>query len=514
MPAKRIAMRNIREVLRLRLDSRLTIRQISASTRTSVGAIQKLLKQAESQGLSWPLPAEMDDARLAAMFYPGTDTNSTGRFQLPDWPAVHQQLKRKGMTKQLLWEEYTVEHPTRCYSYSQYCDRYARWRRLQKRSMRQLHKAGEKAFIDYAGPTVNYIDPRTGECKEAQIFVAVLGASSFTFAEASASQSLPDWLQSHVNMFEFFGGVVEMLVPDNLRSGVSKACRYDPTTNPSYQQLASHYAVAVMPARPYKPRDKAKAEVGVQLVERWIMMRLRHHTFFSIAEINQCISALLQELNTRPFKQLPGNRQEAFERLDRPALRALPSQRYRYVDIRTVKVNIDYHVQYQQHHYSVPHQYVGEKLELHAGNEVVQIYFETRLVGSHPRKHHAGMTTDAAHMPEAHRQHHKWTPARLKQWANSIGPDTGNWIGYQLDSKEHPEQAYRICLGLLSLSREYPSVRLNAACRIASREGLVRLKQIKSILKTNRDQLPEEQLDLIVDLPQEHENIRGPRNFH
>lgn len=238
---------------------------------------------------------------------------------MPDWPAVHQQLKRKGMTKQLLWEEYTCEHPTRCYSYSQYCDRYARWRRLQKRSMRQLHKAGEKVFIDYAGPTVSYLDARTGECKEAQIF-------------------------------------------------------------------------------------------------------------------------------------------------------------------KVVKVNIDYHVQYQQHHYSVPHQYVGEKLELHAGNEVVQIYFQTRLIGSHPRKHHAGMTTDAAHMPEAHRQHHQWTPARLKQWANSVGSNTGNWIGYQLDSKEHPEQAYRICLGLLSLSREYPSLRLNAACRIANREGLVRLKQINSIL--------------------------------
>ena len=507
-------MRNIREILRLRLEARLSIRQISASTKSSVGAIQKLLKEAERQELTWPLSDDIDDAQLAALFYPGADTTRSGRYQIPDWSAVHQQLKRKGMTKQLLWEEYTQEHPTRCYSYSQYCDRYARWAKRQKRSMRQVHKAGEKAFIDYAGPTIGYVDPRTGECKEAQVFVAVLGASNFTFAEASASQSLPDWLQSHVRMFEYFGGVVELLVPDNLRSGVTTACRYDPTTNPSYQQLASHYGVAVMPARPYKPQDKSKAEVDVQIVERWIMMRLRHHTFFSVAEINQCLRLLLDELNDKPFKQLSGNRREAFDLLDRPALKALPREPYRYVDIKTVKVNIDYHVQYQSHHYSVPHQYVGEKLELHAGEGVVQIYFQARLIGSHVRHHQPGMTTDPAHMPKAHAEHHKWSAARLTQWAQSVGPDTHSWVEAQLKIKDHPEQAYRICLGLLNLSREYPSVRLNTACRIANREGLMRLRQIKSMLKSNRDQLPEEQLELVVDLPQDHENIRGPHNFH
>jgi len=513
MPAKRIAMRKIRDVLRLRLEARLSIRQIKASTKVSVGAIQKLLSQAELLGLSWPLAPDLDDAQLAQMFYPGADTTASRRYQVPDWPAVHQELKRKGMTKQLLWEEYTEQYPNRCYSYSQYCDRYSRWRKQQKRSMRQLHKAGEKGFIDYCGPTVPIIDARTGEINEAQVFVAVLGASNYTYVEATMTQSLPDWLQSHVRASEYFGGTPEMWVPDNLRSAVSKACRYDPDLNPSYQQLAAHYAVAVVPARPYKAKDKAKAEIGVQVVERWILMRLRRHTFFSLAELNQCISALLEELNEKPFKQLPGNRRQAFEMLDRPALRPLPRQPYRYVDIKTVKVNIDYHVQYKQHHYSVPHQYVGEKLELHAGDSLMQVYFRQQLVASHPRKHQPGMTTEAGHMPKRHSKHQQWTPGRLKQWAKSIGPDTLTWISYQLDVKDHPEQAYRLCLGLLNLSREYPAVRVNASCRIANREGLTRLKQVKSILKSNRDQLPE-QLELAAELPQDHENIRGPHSFH
>ena len=506
-------MRKIRDVLRLRLEARLSIRQIKASTKVSVGAIQKLLSQAEVLELSWPLAPELDDAQLAKMFHPGADTTTTGRRQVPQWPALHQELKRKGMTLQLLWEEYTENYPNRCYSYSQFCDRYARWRKQQKRSMRQLHKAGEKCFIDYCGPSVPIIDAHTGEISEAQVFVAVLGASNYTYAEATRTQTLPDWLQSHVRASEYFGGTPEMWIPDNLRSGVSRACRYDPDLNPSYQQLAAHYGVAVMPARPYKAKDKAKAEIGVQVVERWILMRLRRHTFFSVGELNQCISALLVQLNDKPFKQLPGSRREAFEMLDRPALSPLPRQPYRYVEIKTVKVNIDYHVQYQQHHYSVPHQYVGEKLELHAGDSLVQVYFRHRLVASHPRKHRAGMTTEAGHMPERHSKHQKWTPQRLQTWAQSIGPDALTWVSVQLESKDHPEQAYRLCLGLLNLSREYPAVRLNASCRIANREGLTRLKQIKSILKSNRDQLPE-QLELAGELPQDHENIRGPHSFH
>ena len=318
MPGPRISMRKIKDVLRLRFGSRLSVRQTAAAVKLSTGATQKLIKRAEQLKLAWPLPEGLDDSELERIFYPQSQ-RAQSRFQMPDWCAVHQELKRKGMTLQLLWEEYCQAHVGRNYSYSQYTERYRQWRRKQRRSMRQTHRAGEKAFVDYAGPTIPIVDSRTGEILfEACVFVGVLGASNYTFAEATRSQALPDWLQSHVRMFEFFGGVPESVVPDNLKSGVTKACRYDPDVNPSYQQLAAHYEVAILPARPYKPKDKSKAEVGVQIVERWIMMRLRYLTFFSLAELNQCIAILLDDLNTRAFKQLKGNRREAFDALDRP----------------------------------------------------------------------------------------------------------------------------------------------------------------------------------------------------
>jgi transposase len=506
-------MRKIRDVLRLRLSGDLSIREISRSTKLSVGGIQKLLARATELGLTWPIPDDLHDNQLARLFYPAADTGSSRWFQMPDWPTLHQELKRPHMTKQLLWEEYIEQYPNRCYSYSQFCERYRRWCDKQKRSMRQQHKAGEKCFVDYAGATVPIINADTGEIRESQVFVAALGASNYTFAEATWTQSLPDWLGSHVRMLDYFGGCTALIVPDNLRSGVSKACRYDPDLNPSYQQWAEHYQVAVIPTRPYKPKDKAKAEVAVQVVERWILARLRHHTFFSLAELNQCIRVLLEDLNTRPFKQLPGCRQSAFEQLDRPALRPLPSQPYHYRDIKPVKVNIDYHVQYKDHHYSVPHQYVGERLELHASETLVETYFQRQLVATHPRKHRPGFTTNPAHMPKRHRAQQQWSPGRLKRWAADIGPDTLLWVSGQLEGRAHPEQAYKVCLGLLNLSKQYPAARLNAACRIATGAGLHRLKQIKAILKSNRDQLPE-QLSLAAELPQDHENIRGPHNFH
>jgi len=506
-------MRKIRDILRLRFASGLSIRQISAHTKVSVGAIQKLLAKADALGLRWPLEPMLDDNQLAQRFYPAADTRISHRFQVPDWSGIHQELKRKGMTQQLLWEEYTQQYPNRCYSYSQFCDRYRHWRGLQKRSMRQVHTAGEKCFVDYCGPTVPVVCASTGEIRAAHVFVAVLGASNYTYAEATWTQSLPDWLGSHVRAFEYFGGSTAIVVPDNLRSGVSRACRYDPDLNPSYQQWAEHYQVAVVPARPYKPKDKAKVEVGVQIVERWVLARLRHHTFFSLAELNQCLRGLLDELNQKPFKQLPGNRRQAFEQLDKPALIPLPRHPYRYIDIKPVKVNIDYHVQYQKHHYSVPHQYVGKTLELHASDTLIALYCRQQPVTTHARIHRPGVTTEPAHMPTRHQKQQQWTPGRLKHWARDIGPAVLAWVDAQLTVKAHPEQAYRLCLGLLNLSRQYPPQRLDAACRIANVAGLMRLKQIKSILQSNRDQLPE-QLELDTELPQDHENIRGPHTFH
>lgn len=421
-------MRKLRDVLRLSLSAQLSIRAISRSTKLSVGAIQKLLKQASEIGLQWPLPDELDDARLASMFYPKAKSTGAGRFVVPDWPRIAMELRRQHVTKQLLWEEYVQEHPSRSYSYSQFCSRFMQWSKKQRRSMRQIHTAGEKCFVDYAGATVGIINGSTGEVRDAQIFVAVLGASSYTYAEATWTQSLPDWLDSHSHALSFFDGAPQIVVPDNLRSGVSRACRYDPDVNPSYQQWAEHYGVAVVPARPYKPKDKAKAEVAVQVVERWILARLRHQQFFSRAELNQCIRVLLVDLNGRSFKQLPGSRRSAFEMLDQPALQPLPAHAYQYIDIKPARVDIDYHIQYDGHRYSVPHAYVGERVEVHATNTIIEMFFQRRQIATHPRKRTGGYSTNAAHMPERHSAQEKWSPDRLERWAHSIGPATKAWV--------------------------------------------------------------------------------------
>ncbi len=507
-------MRQLRAVLRLRLQAELSLRQIKNSLRISLGAVQNITSQAKEQGLDWTSIELLDDQQLARLFYPQSDTRATGEFQLPDWVEVHRELRLKGMTKHLLWEEYTQTYPIRSYSYPQYCFLYKEWTGKQKRSMRQIHKAGDKLFVDYAGQTVPVVSGGTGEIRFAQIFVAVLGASNYTFCEATWTQSLSDWLSSHARAFEFIGGVPNLVVPDNLKSGVSKACRYDPDVNPSYQQLAAHYGTAIMPARPYKPKDKSKAEVGVQIIERWILARLRHQTFFSLAELNQCIRTLLVDVNLKPFKQLKGHRRQWFESIDQPALMPLPKQAYQYTDIKTVKVNMDYHIQYDQHLYSVPHHLVGEKLELQAKDRLIELYFHGKRVTSHVRQYRTGMTTVPEHMPLRHEKHHQWTAGRLMNWAKDLGDEVLVWVKTQLRQKQHEQQAYRVCLGLLNLSRQYPAERLNQTCAIANQNGLYRLKQIKSILQSNQDLLLSESKEQLPLLPQAHENIRGPKSFH
>lgn len=506
-------MRKIRDVLRLHFSAGLSIRQIHRSTKISVGSIQSLLKQAKTLNLSWPLPDNLDDSQLARLFYPQADTRHANRFEEPDWADLRKQLTRKGVTKQLLWEEYTQQYPNRCYSYSQFCDRYLNWVKKQRRSMRQHHKAGDILFVDYAGQTMPVVNPLTGEITRAQIFVAAMGASNYYYAEATWSQGLKDWLGSHVRAFNYLGGVPNMVVPDNLKSGVSKACKYDPDVNPAYQQLASHYDTAIVPARPRKPKDKAKAEVGVQIIERWILARLRHHTFFSLHELNQCIRALLVEVNQKPFKQLPGSRQQWFEEIDKPALNPLPRHDYEYTEIKMVKVNIDYHVQFESHLYSVPHQLVGEKLELHAKSRTVELYFKGKKVASHPRNDRYGFTTMPQHMPVNHQEHHKVNEGSLMNWAKDLGDEVLIWVKSQIKRKDHPQQAFRICLGALRLSNEYAPERINRACKIANRHHLYRLQQLKDILISNQDRLISESNNEPT-LRQDHENIRGPHSFH
>lgn len=514
MARGKLSMRYIKDILRLRYEAKLSQRDISRSIRVSVGSVNQYLARAAQAGIGWPIPEDMDQKALIKALFPDQQLTRRSGFVVPEWPTVQIELRHKGATKQLLWEEYCQCHPYNAYSYSQYCHHYQVWLGQQRRSMRQVHKVGEKLFVDYCGPTVPVINPATGEIRQAAIFVAVLGASNYSFAEASWGQTLCDWLESHVRAFEFFGGTTTIVIPDNLKSAVSKACRYEPDLNRSYQALAEHYSLVVIPARPRKPKDKSKAENGVLLVERWVLAKLRHETFFTLAALNARIKELVEQLNNKPFQKLPGSRRSQFETLDRPALRPLPSHRYEYVDIKKVRVGIDYHIEYLRHFYSVSHPLVGKQLEVHANSTCVQIYNLDTLITTHPRKYHAGFTTNPAHMPENHRAHGAWTPERLLNWGTRIGPNTRKMVQQFIAGKAHPEQAYRACLGLLNLNKNYGDERLENACRLGLAEGLRTVRNIRNILKHKRDQIPATADDTNTSLNQHHENVRGPNQYH
>ncbi len=459
-------MRKIRETLRLHHDSGLGQRPISRCLNISRTTVGDYLHRAKIAGVGWPLPETLTDQQLYSLLFPSAVPVAPVVRSLPDCVTLHTELKRKGVTLMLLWEEYQAEHP-QGYRYSHFCELYRRWARKLKISMRQVHTAGEKLFVDYAGQTLPIVNPHTGEIAEAQIFVAVLGASSYTFAEATLSQNLPDWLGSHRRAFEFFGGVPELVIPDNLKSGVSKPCRYEPDLNPSYQELAEHYGTAVIPARVRKPKDKAKAEVGVQIVERWILARLRKLTFFSLADANATIRVLLTDLNSRPFKKLPGSRKDAFESLDRPALKPLPADAYTFSQWKKVRAGIDYHVEVEDHYYSVPYQLRGKQLEARITANSVECFVERKRIASHVRSFQKGRhTTVSSHMPKGHQDYADWTPERLE-----------------------------------------------AACELALEGGATNYKSVKSILKTKLDEQPRQQI-LPIAIPIAHDNIRGGHYYH
>ncbi len=513
MPAVRLSMRKVKEVLRLKFEGGQTNRRIARSCRISRPTVSDYLLRFGEAGLQWPAVAALDDATLEQKLFPPVAVAPTAGRAVPDWSQIHRELRRKGVTLTLLWHEYKAAHPEG-FQYSWFCDQYRAWTRKLDVVMRQEHRGGEKLFVDYAGQTAEVVDQRTGEIRQAQIFVAVLGASSYTYAEATWTQQLPDWIGSHVRAFEFLGGVSELLVPDNLRSGVSKAHRYEPDLNPTYADLASHYGVAVLPARVRKPRDKAKAEAGVLLVERWILAVLRHRTFFSLAELNREIARLLEQLNTRPFKKLSGCRRELFEQLERPALRPLPAEPYEFAEWKKVRVNIDYHVEIEGHYYSVPYQLVRKALEARYSERTVECFHKGQRVASHPRSHLKGRhTTLPEHMPTAHRRYAEWTPQRLIRWAEKTGPATASMVQTILERRVHPQQGFRSCLGIMRLGKRFGEQRLEAACRRALTLGACSYKSIESILRQGLDRkaFPEQQ-DLELGIA--HENIRGSDYYH
>ena len=515
MPRRRMDTKTIREILRLR-SLNLSNMQIAQSVKKAKSSVNDIIRKAGKAGLKWPLSPEVDDRKLEELLYPEPDEVVFEGKAMPDFSYIEKELTRKGVTRQLLWKEYVeaCEQQGRdYYSYTRFCELLAAWRKKNRPpSMRQIHKAGEKCFVDYAGLTVNITDPRTGEVSKAQIFVGVMGASNYIFAEATASQTLPDWLGSHTRMLEFFRGVPEIIVPDNLRTGVSRACRYDPEITPAYLQWSNHYRTVVIPARPGKPKDKGKVETAVQIVERSVLAPIRNEKFFSVASLNKRVKKLAEEANSAPLQKGEGeNRGELFEQMDLPAMRPLPPVPYEYTEIKKAKVHIDYHVEHKKCLYSVPCAYRGERVEIHASQSIVTICFGNKVIAQHKRTRPGRPATERAHMPENHREHGMWTPEGLRSWARGVGVEAYRWVDARIESKDHPEQAYRVCLGLMKLSRDYPG-RLDAACAVANRNGLVKLKQVKNVLKNGTDKLPLFEEDEFS-LPQDHENVRGPGEF-
>lgn len=506
-------MRKLKEVLRLRCELKLSQRQIARSCSIGQCTVYDYLKRAQAAGIVWPLPEGWDDARLEeALFGPSPQRVYESRRPTPDFERLHQERQaHRHLTLQLWWEEYRQNHPDG-YSYTRLCELYQRWRDQQDVVLRQEHKAGEKLFVDYAGDTIPIYDPHGGPELQASLFVAVLGASNYTYAEATENQKLENWIGAHIRAFEYIGGLAELLVPDNTRTGVSRACRYEPDLNPAYQEMAEHYSVGVVPARRRKPRDKAKVEVGVLVAERWILAALRHRKFFSLAELNQAIRELLEKLNHRPFKKRPGCRASLFAELDRPALKPLPAQRFELRGWAEARVNIDYHVEFERHYYSVPYKLKGEWVEIRFTTNTIEIYHRSERVASHARSHEPyKATTIAAHRPKSHQEHLAWPPSRLISWAQTVGPFTAQLFTAILESKPHPEMGYRSCLGILRLGKHYTNARLEAAAQRAMATGACSYQSVKSILKRGLDRQPFETSASAP--PLEHENLRGAAYF-
>lgn len=506
MVAKRLLMRKLREILRLKYEAELPHRAIARACSVGVGTVSLYVQRAHGAGLGWPLPEELDDAGLEARLF-RRPAPLQAPHPLPDLPTLHQELKRPGVTLHLLWLEYLESHPEG-YRYSQFCELYRRWAKKLHPAMRQRHLAGEKVFVDYSGKKPHLIDQRTGKLVPVELFVGVLGASNLTYAEASRSQTLPDWIGSHIRMLAYFGGSPAIFVADNLKSGVTHVCRYEPEVNRTYQELARFYGAVVIPARARKPKDKAKAESGVLLAQRWIIAVLRHQSFFALPELNAAIRAKLEVLNNRPMKKLGVSRRALFEQLERPALKPLPSERFEMGQWKSCGVNIDYHIEIERNYYSVPSPLVREEVEARFTPAVVEVYFRGRRVASHQRLYGRGRSsTDPAHMPRAHREHAEWSPSRLIAWAAKSGPATARVVTEILHSRPHPEQGYRACLGLMRLGRHYGEQRLEAACIRADSLGAYRYRSVKNILSSGLDRVPVE--ETATSISPAHDNIRG-----
>jgi len=506
-------MRKIREVLRLTHGLGLSVRQVSEATGVGKTAVSEYVARAKVIGIRWPIPAELSDADLERRLFVPPGFHDGPTKPVPDWAKVHEELKRRGVTLMLLWEEHRGECADG-HGYSQFCELYSQWRKRLSPIMRQTHLAGDKLFVDWAGDTLPIIDPMTGEVHEAHLFVAALGASSYTYAEARWTETLPDWIGAHVNALDFLGGVPKATVPDNLKAGITKPSRYEPGINRTYQDLADHYGFVVLPARIRKPRDKAKVEAAVGIVSRYVLGRLRNRRVFSLPELNAAIRDCVAAINAKVMKRLGKSRIELFASLDRPALKALPSQRYQYAEWKRCTVAPDYHVEVDDHYYSAPYRLLREMVEARFTDMTVELFHKGQRIASHVRsrlKHKH--TTTPEHMPSSHRRYAEWSPARMLREARKIGPATVALFEAIMKAKAHPEQGFRSCLGILSLLKSYGPMRIEAAAARGNDIGAKTYGSIKSILQNGLDRAyaPARAADAA---PIQHANIRGRGYYH
>ena len=510
MSQERLSMRKIKEVLRLRYEKHLSHRAIGQSCGMGCTTAREYVVRAQAAGVSWPLPADLDDAALERLLFPPGPTE--GQRPLPDWPLVHQELRRKGVTLALLWQEYKAAHPEG-YNYSRFCELYRAWSGTLDVTMAQEYKAGEYLFVDYAGPTMTVTDPQTGEEVPAYVFVAAQGASNYTYAEASFSMDIRQWIGAHVRAFEFFGGINAVVTPDNAKVAVTLPCRYEPDLNPTYHDLAVFYGFTVLPARIVHPRDKAKVEAAVQGVERWVMAPLRHRKFFSMADLNRALREQLEAYNARSFQKLEGSRRSWFETIDKPALAPLPPTRYEFAEWKRLTVNIDYHVEVEGHRYSVPYQLARQKVDVRITQSVVELFCKGQRVASHARSAHKGrFTTVKEHMPKAHQEYADWSPERFIRWAEKTGPDTAQWVERVLASRPHPQQGFRTCMGVMRLGKDFGAERLEAACGRALRLNALSYKSVESILARGLENQPLPEPAAAAP-PIAHANVRGPQYY-
>lgn len=511
MATGRLSMRSIREVLRQKWVLKKSHREVARSLGLSVGAIGGLMVRTAKLGLDWASAEALPEEELEQRLY-GPRVGPGVKRPFPDPTYIHNERKKTGVTLELLHLEYLEQHPDG-YRYTQFCEVYREWLKKHRLSMRQVHRAGEKLFVDYSGKKPSVVDPKTGVVTDAELFVAVLGASNYTYAEATETQSGPDWIASHARTHSFLGGVPGAWVPDQLKSGVTRSCLYEPGIQRTYEEMARHYGTVVLPARPAHARDKAKVEGGVLIAQRWILARLRNQTFFSFGELNERIGDLLEDLNNRKMRLYGASRRELFERLDKPALKPLPSDPFTYAEWKQVRVNIDYHVEVDHHFYSAPHELVHEQLEARFTVTTVELFRAGVRITSHPRSFVRGThTTKAEHMPKAHQKHLEWTPSRITGWAETIGPQTKELVVAILADRPHPEMGYRSCLGILRLAKQYGKERLESAAARAVAVRARSYRHVESILKNSLDRLP---LPASTEpsSPVHHENIRG-RNYY